>query len=166
MRLTPASALGRGAASQGIFCRPHPWPCLQYREACWLIAQQSGVPPLPEAQHQSPFTVILPPQLVDALMAASSSSDGSGAAASEEAAMGQPDVAKDLSEASSSDGGSSSETVETLLAELRGSAPIWQHPPQLVCFSADRPTAKALAKQLAEGLQQLPTSTAAGAAAA
>lgn len=134
--------------------------------------------PLPEAQHQSPFTVILPPQLVDALMAASSSSDatgsgnGSGGAAVEEAAaVGEPDAAVSASEASSggssSSGiGGSSEAVEALLAELRGSAPIWQHPPQLVCFCADRPTAKALAKQLAEGLRELPGGAATEGAAA
>ncbi len=140
---------------------------------CRSVAQKAGVAPLPEAQHQSPFTVILPPQLVDALMDAASSAD-QGSAGSSEAASGEtavsssePDTA-DSAPGTSSEGSSGtagSEAVEALLAELRGGAPIWQHPPQLVCFSADRPTAKALAKQLADGLRELPAGVAAEQAA-
>lgn len=42
--------------------------------------------------------------------------------------------------------------VEAAMLELMLTAPIWRVPPHLVGFRADRPTAKALAKQLAAAL--------------
>lgn len=98
---------------------------------------------------------------MDAASIADQASAGSSEADAEEAAAaGVADSTQDTSSKGSSVSGSS-EAVEALLAELRGGAPIWQHPPQLVCFSADRPTAKALAKQLADGLRELPSGVAA-----
>jgi hypothetical protein len=54
----------------------------------------------------------------------------------------------------------SSSDVDAMFAELRGAAPIWQLPPMLEGFSADRATAKALAKALAEQLRELDTTAA------
>jgi hypothetical protein len=54
-----------------------------------------------------------------------------------------------------------SSAVADMLAELRGKEAIWQQLPIIECFTADRATAKALAKDLAEQLRQLAASEAA-----
>lgn len=104
---------------------------MQHRQACRDVAARHGVTRQADSAVQSPFTVILPAPLIDAMLAAG---DADGDAAAEGGAEDEGSVAAQL-------------------AELRGSAPIWQQPPQLEAFVADRSTAKALAKELAERLE-------------
>lgn len=123
---------------------------LQHREACRGIARKHGCEPQPDsvAAQQSPFTVILPPQLVQALL---DSSDGSGCGSSGSAQDAGDSEAP--SEAAAAAGTGSS--VAQQLAGLRAGAPIWQHPPQLDSYAADRNAAKVLAAALAQQLQAL-----------
>ncbi|PSC72005.1 S15 RNA-binding [Micractinium conductrix] len=170
----------------------------QYQEACRAVAAQHGVAPLPLAPQQSPFTVILPPALVDALMEVEEGGGGGGSSRNQrrsssssssslepavavaggaaecaaetspsEAAAVPPEAGDTAVDAAAAAGGGNGSTtgtsvqegstaaVQELLAELRCGAPIWQHPPLLHCFNADRTTAKALSKQLADELRQL-----------
>lgn len=58
-----------------------------------------------------------------------------------------------MSAAAADVGSSSSSILAEQLAELRASAPIWQHPPLLDAFPAQRNAAKALAKAIADAVQ-------------
>ena len=184
---------------QVLLCSPIPTrPLPQYQEACRAVAAQHGVAPLPLAPQQSPFTVILPPALVDALMEVEEGGGGGGSSRNQrrsssssssslepavavaggaaecaaetspsEAAAVPPEAGDTAVDAAAAAGGGNGSTtgtsvqegstaaVQELLAELRCGAPIWQHPPLLHCFNADRTTAKALSKQLADELRQL-----------
>lgn len=129
----------------------------QARAACRSIAQQQGCT-AQQAAAVSPFTVILPPALVAAIM--ESSADGNGSSSSggshelpEPAATAAEAGAAEASASTDARSGSSGGDVAEQLAELRAGAPIWQHPPILDAFPAQRGTAKALAKAIAEGMQ-------------
>lgn len=74
--------------------------------------------------------------------------EAGGSAASEEAGSA-------AAETSGSGGGGGEDGIAEQLAVLRQEAPIWQQPPVLELFAAERGAAKALAKQLAGELQQL-----------
>lgn len=146
-----------------------PW-LPQYQEACRAIARQHGCSQQPSSELQSPFTVIVPPKLINAMLEsgddvsscsgeggldgrAEPTSSGSEQARGCAAAAADNAAAAAAQPAGTTDGSSSG--VGMLLAELRGTAPIWQQLPMLEGFAADRGTAKALAKALAEQLREL-----------
>lgn len=93
----------------------------------------------------------------DAAAAASAAATGGADAAA--AAEGEDATAAAAS--AGSGGSSTSGSVAEQLAELRGGAAIWQQPPMLECFTAERGVAKALAKQLAEELRGIGAAAAA-----
>ena len=82
----------------------------------------------------SPFTVIVPLELLDTLLSSSrlAAADGGG---------------EDPSSAAAEDGEDISPAVEHVQQ-----APIWQQPPRLLGFTCERPVAKALGKLMAERL--------------
>lgn len=153
-------------------CRPPPL-LLQYREACRAIAQQHGCMPRADGQQQSPFTVIIPSKLINAMLleggglglgtsssnSSSSSEPEAGSSSAEEEA--EEAAAAAAAGAAAAGGAPVSSAVAEMLAELRGKEAIWQQPPAIEYFTADRATAKALAKELAEQLRQLAASDAA-----
>ena len=125
--------------------------------------------PRADGQQQSPFTVIIPSKLVNAMLleggglglgtsssSSSSSEPEAGSSSAEEEA--EEAAAAAAAGAAAAGGAPVSSAVAEMLAELRGKEAIWQQPPAIEYFTADRATAKALAKELAEQLRQLAAS--------
>jgi hypothetical protein len=128
-------------------------PSLQHRQACREVAARHGVTRQPDSAVQSPFTVILPAPLIDAMLAAGGSDGGEvGGLGGGTATSADGGASSSGSGAAEAEDGAEEGSVAAQLAELRGNAPIWQQPPQLEAFVAQRGTAKALAKELAEQL--------------
>lgn len=147
-----APAHGADALPRPAPASPAPLPGRQYREACRAIAAQHGC--ATAAQHPTPFTVILPARLIAAML--EEGGEAAAVAANSEAdAEAEAEAAAGSSGSSSSGGSSGVGSVAEQLAELRGSAPIWQQPPLVECYAAGRGAAKALAKQLAKDLRGL-----------
>ncbi|KAI3431359.1 hypothetical protein D9Q98_004416 [Chlorella vulgaris] len=124
----------------------------QYRERCRDIARQHGCSPQPDSAMQSPFTVILPAKLINAML--SSGGDGGGGISNLDGASDpfQASTSPASQSTSGGAGGDEDDSVAAQLAELRASQPIWQQPPLLEGYTTDRGAAKALAKALAEQL--------------
>jgi hypothetical protein len=100
------------------------------------VAGEAGVPPLARGAYGSPFTVIVPHEMLDLLEAAAARREGGGEGGAQ------------LEGGPAAGGEAASEEDEEALRHLC-TAPIWQQPPRLVAFRCTRPEAKALAKSLA-----------------
>lgn len=110
------------------------------------LAAEAGVAALPVGTHSSPFTVIVPNELLDLPI---STAVRAQQPPDDDTALDEPGVPEPVA----NPGSKVEEREERALRHLF-TAPIWQQPPRLVCFRCPRPAAKALAKLLAERLDK------------
>ena len=115
------------------------------------LAAEHGCRPQPEKEAQSPFTVLLPKTVLQAMLDSGSGSDVEQAAVAlgAEAAAAPAAAGEGGDPAAAAPGAGPLREAEE---ELLGSAPIWQQRPVLLSFSVERSAAKELAKDLAQTL--------------
>ena len=131
------------------------------------LAAERGCRPQAEEEAQSPFTVLLPKTVLQAMLDGDGDSDAeeAGAAAAPPPppvtteAAAEAGAAAAAAVAAAGDGGdpaaaAARDPLQEAEEELLSSAPIWQQRPVLLSFSVERTAAKALAKDLAQTLMR------------